>query len=89
MEAKELGHLGRRRRNIMRRANEIKIPDADERKLKTKSFFFPFFSFPFSVSPLTIHFNLNQLSSLFYELSEERESSEMKVEKRFQLFFYF
>lgn len=44
----------------MRRANEIKILDTNERELKTRSFSFSFHN----------SFNLNQLSSLFYELKK-------------------
>jgi hypothetical protein len=51
---------GTRKTKIMRRANEIKILDTNERKLKTKS---SFSDFP---SLLAISFNLNQLSCEFF-----------------------
>lgn len=59
----------------MRRANEIKILDTNERKLKTKSSFTDFSS----PSLLAIPFNLNQLSFelllCFYILAKNRVSS--------------
>lgn len=49
--------FSRKQEEIMRRANEIKILDTKERKLKTKSF-----SMILSVSCSAMAFNLNQLS---------------------------